>query len=78
MLKNFVQVGFTAQRKINGDFLPAMPVYILADFLENSGLAITEEKALCDISGLAFKRYKEKKVKETFNYETTNNNNVQG
>ena len=66
---NVVQVGFTAQRTIAGDFLSAVPIYILEDELEKSGLSKNEEKSLSDISGLAFQRYKEKKIKESFKIE---------
>ena len=63
-MKNLVQVGFTAQRTLNGDFLPETPVYIEGTHLKQSGLAEIEEKPLHDISGLIFQRYKEKKLKE--------------
>ena len=73
-MKSYVQVGFTAQRTLKGDFLPPVPVYIEVDYLRKSGLAECEEKPLTDISGLIFKRYKEKKIKE----QIENEKNVQG
>jgi len=66
-MKSYVQVGFTAQRTLKGDFLQPVPAYIEVDFLRTSGLAECEEKPLDNISGLIFKRYKEKKIKEQIN-----------
>ena len=66
MTNKMVQVGFTAQRTIDGEFLPAIPVYVYQEHIEASGLARAEEKVLHDISGLVFKKYKEKKLREEF------------
>ena len=63
-MKNYVQVGFTAQRTITGEFLPPIPVFVVADELKSSGLAECEEKPLHEISGLLFEKYKEKLKKE--------------
>lgn len=48
----FIQVGVTALRGPTGEFLPAVPLYIRADKLKQSGLTQAEENLLRDVSGV--------------------------
>ena len=57
----FIQIGITALRSPTGEFLPAVPLYIKADKLKQSGLTQEEENILHDISGLFVKPKENKK-----------------
>lgn len=60
----FIQIGITALRSPTGDILPAVPLYIKADQLKQSGLTQAEENALTDVSGIFSEKIKEKRDKE--------------
>lgn len=60
----FIQIGITALRSPTGDILPAVPLYIKADQLKQSGLTRAEKNALTDVSGIFSEKIKEKRDKE--------------
>ena len=63
----FIQIGITALRSPTGEFLPAVPLYIKADKLKQSGLTQEEENILHDISGLFVKPKNKKEDKKCRN-----------
>jgi hypothetical protein len=58
--KIYIQVGVTALRTPTGKYYPAVPLYIEADKLNESGLAPAEEKMLNNFAGLAIEEYGKK------------------
>lgn len=72
----FIQVGVTALRSPTGDFLPAVPLYIKADKLKQSGLSQPEEKLLRDVSGVFTDKFKEIKAQVDKKQKQEGDNNV--
>lgn len=56
-MKVFIQVGVTALRSPTGKHYPAVPLYVEADKLNESGLAPAEENMLTDFAGLVIDEY---------------------
>jgi len=58
--KIYIQVGVTALRTPTGKHYPAVPLYVEADKLNESGLAPVEEKMLTGFAGLLIEEYGKK------------------
>jgi len=53
MKARFIQVGFTAQRTVTGEFLPPVPLYIKTTApTGKSGLNVAEEQLMHDLGRL--------------------------
>ena len=64
MTKTYIQVGVTALRTPTGKHYPAVPLYIEADKLNESGLAPCEEKRLTDFAGFLSEKYGKQLIAE--------------
>lgn len=51
----YIQIGVTALRDAEGNFLPSVPLYILSnEDIEESGMTASEENLMHDISGIFY------------------------
>lgn len=55
--KIYIQVGVTALRTPSGGHYPAVPLYVEADRLKESGLSPAEENMLRGFAGFAIEEY---------------------
>ena len=62
--KIYIQVGVTALRTPTGRHYPAIPLYVEADRLDDSGLSPAEEKLLRDFAGFAIEEYTKRLIEE--------------
>jgi len=61
----YIQVGVTAMREPNGEYLPSIPMYIEVNNATN--LTHFEDEALTNISGFFTKKLKEREIKRERN-----------
>ena len=47
----YIQIGVTALRTPDGEFLPSVPLFVETDDLQKSGLTPTSENAIKEIAG---------------------------
>ena len=47
----YIQIGMTALRTPDGEFLPSIPLFVNTDDLEKSGLVPSSENAIKEIAG---------------------------
>jgi len=62
--KIYIQVGVTALRTPSGGHYPAVPLYVEADKLNESGLSLAEEKLLHGFTGFAIEEYNRRLIDE--------------
>jgi len=62
--KAYIQVGVTALRTPSGGHYPAVPLYVEADRINESGLSTAEERLLLGFTGFAIEEYNGRLLEE--------------